>query len=96
MKPRALGFRLIILGVLSLAVAACAPGPGASSITPVPTPAGPARPPTASPTLPPPTPTASPVPRPPTPTPAAVPSAPPFTLVIMHTNDVRGYTEPCG
>ncbi|MGQ9568979.1 MAG: hypothetical protein ACUVXH_00720 [Anaerolineae bacterium] len=94
MKPWALGVRLAFLGVLSLAVTTCAPGPGTGSITPVPTPAGPARPPTASPTSLPPASSPSPAPRPPTATPVS--SAPSLTLVVMHTNDARGYTEPCG
>lgn len=105
MKPWALALRLAVLGVLFLAVAACVPGPGATSITPVPTPAGPAHPPTVSPTLPPSMPTPSPVPVLPTPTvspvpllptPTTMPPAPSLTLVIMHSNDARGYTEPCG
>jgi len=36
----------------------------------------------------------------PPPTPTALPATtePPqaFELVVLHTNDVRGYTEPCG
>jgi len=28
--------------------------------------------------------------------PTATPVREPFILVIMHTNDVRGYTGPCG
>ncbi|MBC7222794.1 MAG: hypothetical protein H5T59_00705 [Anaerolineae bacterium] len=80
MKPSH-ALRLAAVVGLSLALAACAPSGG--PVTARPTPPGPARPPTAHPTTP-----------PPTATPTA--SAEPFVLVIMHTNDVRGYTEPCG
>jgi len=33
---------------------------------------------------------------PPTPTPTLAPSPQAFDLVLLHTNDVRGFTEPCG
>ncbi|MGQ9586228.1 MAG: hypothetical protein ACUVXG_12605 [Anaerolineae bacterium] len=101
--------RVAILLALCLVGTACVPEMGESSITPRPTPPGPARPSTALPTpaLPTPAsrpPAAIPTPPPPTPVPPTsvpMPSTPgaapePFILVIMHTNDVRGYTGPCG
>ncbi len=32
----------------------------------------------------------------PTPTPLPTPTPQPIDLVVLHTNDVVGYTEPCG
>ncbi len=32
----------------------------------------------------------------PTPRPTATPVPQPLDLVVVHTNDVLGYTEPCG
>jgi len=47
------------------------------------------------------TPTVAPTPTPlpsatPKPSPTAHPTARPMELVVLHTNDVVGYTEPCG
>jgi hypothetical protein len=33
---------------------------------------------------------------PPTPAPTATPTLKPVDLVVVHSNDVMGYTEPCG
>ena len=44
-----------------------------------------------------PTPTPTPVPtRTPTPAPTPTPTPQPIDLVVLHTNDALGHTEPCG
>ena len=79
---------LATLLLLGLALAACgAPVPTADSPS-APTAGSPPTPVAASPL---PTPT-----EPPTVAPLPSPTAAPFQLVILHTNDNWGETEPCG
>ncbi|NLE77165.1 MAG: hypothetical protein GX605_10510 [Chloroflexi bacterium] len=81
---------ILPLAALALLGAACAPGsPGGATAGAQP-PVGPAHPPstlTAALPLP------SPLPANST---SILPEATPISLVVLHTNDARGYVEPCG